>query len=114
MRGTTLLLKVDDTIDRREWVNRVPDLEFFRGGETGVGGYLEAVPYFRKWKEADESWVDCMAYCNEEGKLNGLPLNRLATTAWKESQLKLGVSVDDILVGDVVVFFGDREFMDEM
>lgn len=58
-----------------------------------VGGYIEAVnfgskPYF--------------CYVNEEGKLNGLEENKIATTLWYNSgQI---VMLGDYLAGDVVVF----------
>ena len=45
-----------------------------------VGGYIEAVPY-----------ANPVAYCNEEGRLNNLLFNELASGAFKQ-----------FLVGDVI------------
>lgn len=45
-----------------------------------VGGYIEAVPY-----------ANPVAYCNEEGRLNGLPTNVCASRRFKQE-----------LVGDVI------------
>ena len=45
-----------------------------------VGGYIEAVPY-----------ANPVAYCNEEGRLNNLPLNRCASLRFKQN-----------LVGDII------------
>ncbi len=56
-----------------------------------VGGYIEAV------SPAEGDWV---LYCNEEGKLQGLPVNRLATTFINE--LMPGFAQRDVLVGTVV------------
>jgi hypothetical protein len=60
-----------------------------------VGGYIEAVPH---WDQ--HNGQPCVAYCNEEGKLNELPINMRATVAWYR---ELGQRVDDVLVGNVVL-----------
>lgn len=60
-----------------------------------VGGYIEAVPY---WEA--HLGKPAVVYCNEEGKLDGLPLNQRATGLWWSV---LGQPVDDVLVGDVVI-----------
>lgn len=54
-----------------------------------VGGYLEGI-----------SGVDFFAYCNEEGKLRGLPVNMVATAVAGLTQ--------DVLCGPVV-FLGPLE-----
>ncbi len=56
-----------------------------------VGGYIEAV------SPAEGDWV---LYCNEEGKLQGLPVNNLATRLINE--LMPGFAQHDVLVGTVV------------
>lgn len=48
-----------------------------------VGGYIELVPGCRR---------DKPAYCNEEGRLRGLPFNELASHVFRQE-----------LVGDVIV-----------
>lgn len=72
------LLKVDGTIEQMKWN---PSLEEI---QAAVGGYIEFVPTGN---------VGYM-YCNEEGKLLGLPVNKAATSM---------IAFDDIVVGDVVV-----------
>ena len=66
-----------------------------------VGGYLEFV-----W---DNGVVQVI--CNEEGKLQGLPINREATEIWAELLFEGGNSIisrmSDCLVGDVVILKGN-------
>lgn len=66
-----------------------------------VGGYIEAVPL---WE--DYMGDACVVYCNEEGKLHGLPINGRATALWWQ---KLGQPVDDVLVGNVVLCIGFKD-----
>lgn len=76
--------------------------------KAGIGGgYLEAVPYFNKiaW---DTEVHRCVAFCDEEGKLKGLPINNRANVLWTNA---VGEYVSDVLVGDVVIVWGDEEFM---
>ena len=80
---------------------QVPELQAL------VGGYIEAVP----------QWVDyigtpCVVYCNEEGKLDELPVNIRATALWWKAR---GRPADDVLVGDIVLVVGlpDKEGNDE-
>ena len=56
---------------------------------------IEAVPH---WEV--RNGLPCVAYCNEEGKLEGLPINDRATLMWWNV---LGRRVDDALCGNVVV-----------
>jgi len=60
-----------------------------------VDGYIEIVP---QWSR--HFGQRCIAYCNEEGKLRGLPMNHRATAFWWAA---LGQRVDDVLVGDIVL-----------
>jgi hypothetical protein len=66
-----------------------------------VGGWIETIPFFTEFEGRR-----AVAFCSEEGKLNGLPLNRKATELWLE-QFK----TDDVLVGTVAVVTGDEAFM---
>lgn len=63
-----------------------------------VGGYIEAVT---PNVEGVAGWH---AYCNEEGKLLGMPANWHATRLAR----KAGWESDDVLVG-TVVFLGETE-----
>lgn len=42
-----------------------------------VGGYIEHVPY---WFEYEGE--PCQAWCNEEGRIQGMPVNTAATRLW--------------------------------
>lgn len=69
---------------------------------SAVGGPIEA--YYR-FSETDPQ-RRLSAYCHEEGKLEGLPLNRVATSLWANW---LGVPVtalSDVLVGPVGITAG--------
>ena len=117
MKGTLVILGTDGTIDRREVEN--PD-NLFRTLQNEVGGYIEMVPYWKTYRDQGER-KPCVAVCNEEGKLNGLPPNPLATALWHVA-LKEQMNIDlpkfagdlDHLVGQIVVVMGDEEFMEEL
>ena len=87
--------------------NSPPGLDFL---QEQVGGYIESVPHLDKIT-IGQTKVEAMAFCNEEGKLRGLPVNEHATKMWADC---LGVAredMQDVLVGDVVLVYGDPEFM---
>lgn len=63
-----------------------PDLDTF---QSLVGGFIEHI---------DLGIAGLGAYLNEEGKLNGLPLNHLATELWWNAY-----GPTDMLVGPVVL-----------
>lgn len=66
----------------------IEDLEPTLGNlQSIVGGYIEAV-----------TLNNATLYCNEEGKLHGLPFNGLATAFVHE------MGFYDLIVGDVVIF----------
>lgn len=71
--------------------------------QKAVGGYIEVIPGFVKFRDEE-----CVAFCNEEGKLNGLPYNDVATMLWHG---QFSFPVNDILVGNVIVITGDEEFL---
>jgi hypothetical protein len=76
-----------------------------------VGGYIEKVPGFDVVSLDGENH-DCFALCNEEGKLRGLPRNDAATQAW---WFAVAPNVlRDVLVGNVIVLYGDDEFMEAL
>lgn len=69
-----------------------------------VGGYIELIPYFNHFLGKE-----CAAFCNEEGKLENLPINRAATDLWAEQYPQIrGV---DVLVGNIVIVTGDKELL---
>lgn len=61
--------------------------------------------------EVNGERLRCVAFCNEEGKLHGLPLNSVATRMW---QTQVGRPLDDVLVGDILLVIGDRHFRGEV
>jgi hypothetical protein len=66
-----------------------------------VGGWLEAV-----YGSHDENGEPQLTiFCNEEGKLKGLPFNRRATALWyaADPNVRLG---GDVLVGSVIIAGG--------
>ena len=78
------LLKVDGTIEQMGWNPSLAELQ------AAVGGYIEMV------RTNNVGYM----YCNEEGKLLGLPVNRAATSM---------IDFDDVVVGDVVVMELEEE-----
>ena len=86
----------------------------------GVGGYLEVVPHFQSISYGG-TVLNCVAFCNEYGKLDHLPINNTATHAWNLALKRQGLQLCDErgipkewLCGSIVVLFGDREFMSEL
>lgn len=99
MEGKMTIIKADGTIDETNLVT-TPSLDTM---QAAVEGYIELVPWFDTYEGEP-----CVAFCNEEGKLNDLPVNATATEAWHYS---IGRPHTDVLVGDVVIFTGDQAFM---
>lgn len=58
--------------------------------QTYVGGSIELVPGTARTGSPT-------TFCNEEGKLNGLPVNRLASRVFMK-----GIWSNEVLVGDVI------------
>lgn len=121
MEGTALIYRPEQAPELTKFAN-APPLAFL---QEAVGGYIEHVPLFDTI-EIDEKVVACRVYCNEEGKLNRLPTNRIATMLWNAALMRLrddngkvvyptGLftqkGITDRLVGTVIVLYGDDEFM---
>lgn len=87
-----------------------PTLDFL---QAAVGGLIEAVPAFNTIEQGGQV-APCVAFCNEEGKLEGQTLNVPATALWLAAQRRDGVSIDDVLLGQVVILTGDDEFMESL
>lgn len=100
MQGKTTIIKTNGDIVVTQHDKPIP-LDFLT---NAVGGYIETVPYFNQYEgEA------CVVFCNEEGKLKGLPINVEANKLWHAQ-----VKISDVLVGDIIIISGDDEFMDEL
>lgn len=65
-----------------------------------VRGYVETVPHFTRYGAHRHA----TAYCNEEGKLHGLPFNEKATKAWLDCLGSGPFSYEPRLHGDVVIY----------
>jgi hypothetical protein len=100
MRGITHIIDADgDTI---HGIHYTPlTLEFM---QTCVGGPIEVVPHFTTYMSSR-----CVAFCNEEGKLRDLPVNKEATMLWRQQ-----FNNPDILVGNILIVTGDEEFMESL
>lgn len=117
MKGTILSIKVTGTETIRE-IDGEPTLELLK--EAIGGGYLEIVPGFNRYKHNGEAH-DCVAFCDEEGKLEGMSYNADATRYWQQALLaqghpglvKRGVMLD-YLVGTIAIVWGDDEFMEAL
>jgi hypothetical protein len=108
MRGTLLIYSPAGKVAVRQV--GAPTLELFH--EFIRPGYLELVPHWHSIEHGGERHR-CAAFCDEDGKRLGLPVNRPATLAWDAAMKRdhgCGCA-PDYLVGSVVVVFGDREFM---
>jgi len=103
MRGIATLIKADGTIIDTTLTEKVT-LEHIR---LAVGGHIEHVPMWNLYKNEH-----CVAFCNEEGKLMGLPLNVVATELWRKQRVPH--PLDDVLCGDVIVIRGDNELMEAL
>lgn len=100
-KGVMTIITCDNTVTHMP-LDHVPSLQEL---QAQVGGCIERVPYFDTYNRAP-----CVAYCNEEGKLEGLPMNVVATALWYES---IDAVIGDTLVGNVVILTGDHEFRGE-
>lgn len=109
MQGRMVTIAADGTI-AVEPLDRAPSLERL---QKIVGGYVEMVPGFDRMVENGVR-TRVVVFCNEEGKLDGLPPNPTATKMWIDSAGRQGIPVDDLLCGTVVVLSGDSEFMNAL
>jgi hypothetical protein len=120
MRGTIVI--IDPGLDgpRAMTLDQPATLDELK--EAIGGGRLETVPGFTTLP-----WggivMDCVAFCDEDGKLKNLPHNQIATDLWEQSLRRRGASLTtphpfraepDYLVGPIAVVFGDREFMETL
>jgi hypothetical protein len=121
MRGTIVTIKPPCTPESREY-DRAPTLDELRAAVGG--GYIEVIPHFTtiQWYASGETpgiVLNCVAFCDEYGKLEHQPLNELATEMWAEALRRQGIELiddktkkpKDWLVGQIAIVWGDREFM---
>lgn len=103
---TMLTIKADGTLSESQV--KPNDLTAM---QAAVGGYIESVPYWDSFLHNGQP-RRCWAICNEEGKIQGLPDNLIATTLWFQNVPSM--KGRDILVGDVALIYGDAELMGEL
>jgi hypothetical protein len=97
-----------------------PKLELLKNAIGG--GYIELVPGFDTIEQKPGEVVKCVAFCDEEGKLNGLPANTYATILWDKALRRHGGpgllqrdgTAVDVLVGPIAIVIGDDEFMEAL
>jgi hypothetical protein len=109
MQGEMFIITPDSTeatIERRA-LDGPPSLADL---QTLVGGYIEPVPLLHHYVTR-AGLRPCIAYCNEDGRLVGLPVNATATGMWSESVPQLR---HQPLLGTIVVLTGDAEFMESL
>lgn len=73
MTGRLTIIRPNGTVEVQP-IDAEPELEVL---QKIVGGYIEVVPGFKLFEREP-----CIAFCNEEGKLQGLPYNATATVLW--------------------------------
>lgn len=108
MRGTLLIYRPEAAEPEERELTAAPSLEEL---QVLVGGWIEAVPGLKTVTRLGKR-LPCAAFCNEEGKLDGLPLNHAATAIWHAAAPAF--SGVDVLMGTVAVVLGDEELLAEV
>jgi hypothetical protein len=121
MRGTMLIFSPHEKRARVIAFEREPTLEEVR--EAIGGGFIEKVPGFNTIAYQGVV-MDCVALCDEHGKIKQLETNNWATLAWDQALRRAPEGggglvtstgrVIDYLCGTVLVLFGDREFREAL
>ena len=116
MKGTMITYKPDGSMVVRQLVG-TPDLDTL---QAVVEGPIEHIAYFDDIELGDKRFA-CCAFCHEEGKLNELPINHRATQLWERSLKRKELTLysasgmlEDYLVGNIVVIYGDDELMKDL
>lgn len=115
MKGTIITIDEAGNETVRE-IDGEPKLALLQEGVGG--GSIQIVPYFKSYRHNGRT-VDCIALCDEEGKIDGQAFNETATKLWHEVLIGHGhpglVDPDgrlaDHLVGKIAIVFGDEAFM---
>src|SRR5262245_10251427 len=118
VKGKILSIAPDGSESIRE-VEGEPTLEILQ--EAIGGGLIEVVPGFTSYRPDDRSGriVTCVAFCDEEGKIEGQTINSKATMHWQRALMTgghpglIGPSgqLVDHLVGKIAIVWGDAAFM---
>ena len=123
MQGTMLIIRPGANVAEEHKLNAAPRLHEM---QRVVGGWLETIPGFTTI-ERDGRICHCYALANEEGRLaystfpgqtarrEPLEANVQATALWADAQRRNPLPVaTDVLVGPILIFIGDREFMQSL
>jgi hypothetical protein len=107
----------DGTMDMKI-VDGKPDYKIIK--EAIGGGMLELVPYWDLIPTMTGEFVQCVVFCDENGKDRYEPemsFNKRATIAWYHCLSVVGITPcqvnHDTLHGRVAVLIGDAEFIKE-
>ena len=95
-----VILKTDGT-RWRATQPKAPDLDQM---QKAVGGFIETVPHFTKLTHEGEHLSRGHCFCNEEGKITGLPINEQATKAWLDNLGKGPFRYPPVLHGDCIYY----------
>lgn len=95
------IIRASGAVEHHPPQAELPTLDWLQGQ---VEGYIERVPYLETYEDRP-----CRAWANEEGKLRGLAVNRGATEVWREAIRPLGLALNDVLVGTVVIVSADTD-----
>lgn len=110
MRGTMLIYR-----PRGAGASIIPLSKPLDHEEMGkiVAGFLELVPGFDIVRYGDRD-QPCVAFCNEDGIRLQLMPNLHASHAWWFALQNKKLVGGELLMGNVIVLFGDQEFMEEL
>lgn len=124
MKGTMLVIDVNGASKGEPIGKEAADTScMLQKMKRGIGGgYIEKVPGF-DYIMIDNVTHHCVALCDEDGKRKEMPVNKRATILW-DAALKMrghpGLivaatgQIADVLVGPIVVLYGDKEFMEAL
>jgi hypothetical protein len=74
-----------------------------------VGGHIQMVPYFNRF-----AGEPCLAFCHEEGKFRGLPVNEPATALWSKATGYPVTQYGEYLVGQIAIVVGPHAFLESL
>lgn len=95
-----VILKTDGT----RWQSTQPNAPDLYQLQKAVGGFIETVPHFRALTHDGQSYKRGTCFCNEEGKITGLPVNVQATKAWLDNLGKGPFRYPPVLHGDCIYY----------
>jgi Domain of unknown function (DUF3846) len=91
--------------------NPIKDVPTLDDLQKIVGGYIEVIPFWNVYNDGTKL-LPCVAFCNEEGKLHGLPINNHAQVLWQGAVGDRMLT--DHLVGTIAVVVGPRWFLNKL